>query len=354
MSMTITTEKKVKIASVAGLIGLTVAIHYGWLLEPIFGESHWIHAIHGRFCYIPIVVAATFFGMRGGLAAAAAVSALVMPFVLSGEHTGHELAGELVEIVFYFAIAILSGALTDRERTSRRRNEETQLQLERSHKLSMVGQMAAGVAHEIKNPLASIKGGVEIICSDSTADSERQEFREIVGREIKRIDGTVQEFLEFARPRQSHPEEIDFSEVVAAGVRQLENQASSAGVTIAQTSGAGVMVSADREKIHQVVLNLLLNAIDASTDGGKIEVSVSTNGNSTATLIVRDYGQGVDSADTERIFEPFYTSKPKGSGLGLAVVKSIVEGHHGTVELGTTDGPGALFRVTLPLCKVNQ
>lgn len=354
MSMTETTEKKVKIASVAGLIGLTVTIHYGWLLEPVFGVSHWIHAIHGRFCYIPIVVAATFFGMRGGLLAAATVSVLVMPFVISGDKTDHNLAGELVEILFYFAIAILTGALTDRERISRRRHEQTQLQLERSHKLSMVGQMAAGVAHEIKNPLASIKGGVEIICSDSTADYERQEFREIVGREIKRIDGTVQEFLEFARPRPSHPEEIDLSEVVAAGVRQLENQAFSAGVTIAQTSSSGVIVSADREKIHQVVLNLLLNAIDASTDGGKIDVNVSANSDTTAALTVRDYGQGIDTADTERIFEPFYTSKPKGSGLGLAIVKSIVESHQGTVELGITSGPGALFRVTLPLCKGNR
>lgn len=354
MSITEITEKRIKIASVAGLIGLTVAIHYGWLLEPIFGESHWIHAIHGRFCYIPIVVAATFFGMRGGLLAAATVSALVMPFVLSGERTDHNLAAEIVEILFYFAIAILTGALTDRECSSRRRHEQTQLQLERSHKLSMVGQMAAGVAHEIKNPLASIKGGVEIICSDSIGEAERQEFREIVGREIKRIDGTVQEFLEFARPRLSHPEEIDLSEVVAAGVRQLENQASSAGVTIAQTSDSGVIVSADREKIHQVVLNLLLNSVDASTDGGKIDVNVSVTTDATATLSVRDYGQGVDTADTERIFEPFYTSKHKGSGLGLAIVKSIVESHHGTVELGTAHGLGALFRVTLPLSKVNR
>ncbi|MDH3889632.1 MAG: ATP-binding protein [candidate division Zixibacteria bacterium] len=349
-----TTDNKVKIVSVAGLIGLTVGIHYGWLLEPLFGESHWIHAIHGRFCYIPIVVAATFFGMRGGLWAAAAISALVMPFVLSGEHTDHNLAGEIVEILFYFAIAILTGALTDRERISRRRHEQAQLQLERSHKLSMVGRMAAGVAHEIKNPLASIKGGVEIICSDSTGNDERQEFRDIVGSEIKRIDGTVQEFLDFARPRESQPEEIDLSEVVAAGVRQIESQASSAGVTVAHISGSGVVVSADREKIHQVLLNLLLNAIDASVKGGKINVNVSAVNDSAATMTVRDFGQGVNSADSERIFEPFYTSKTKGSGLGLAIVKSIVESHQGTVELGTVSGPGALFRVTLPLSKVNR
>jgi signal transduction histidine kinase len=102
------------------------------------------------------------------------------------------------------------------------------------------------------------------------------------------------------------------------------------------------------------VLNLLLNAIDVSAAGGRIDVSVSANNNANATLTVRDYGQGVDTADRERIFEPFYTSKPKGSGLGLAIVKSIVESHQGTVDLGTTSGSGALFRVTLPLCKVNR
>jgi signal transduction histidine kinase len=347
------TEKRAKILSIAGVIGLTVGIHYGWILEPIFGQSHWIHAIHGRFCYIPIVIAASFFGMRGGLIVAATISALVMPYILGGDQSEHNLAGEFVELVFYFAIAILAGALTDRERSIRRKQEQTQLQLERSHKLSMVGQMAAGVAHEIKNPLASIKGGVEILCSDATSDDERREFREIVTREIRRIDSTVKEFLDFAKPRESRLEKINLAEVVTAAVKQLEGQAGKGGVTITQAADPTLTVSADREKIHQVVLNLLLNAIDASANRGTIDVTTRATNDDRAELIVRDYGKGIEPSEAERVFEPFYTKKTSGSGLGLAIVKSIVESHNGWVDLQAAPGGGAEFRVILPLVKEN-
>jgi signal transduction histidine kinase len=347
--MAIVTETRIKILSIAGVVALTVGIHYGWILEPIFGQSHWIHAIHGRFCYIPIVIAASFFGMRGGLWVAAVISALVLPYILGTDQSEHNRAGEYVEIVFYFAIAVLAGALTDRERRSRRRQEQTQLQLERSHKLSMVGQMAAGVAHEIKNPLASIKGGVEILCSDSTADEERSEFREIVTREIRRIDNTVKEFLDFARPRESRMEPVDLAEVTAAAVKQLETQAGTAGIRMVRSSEAKVMIRADREKIHQVVLNLLLNAIDVSAAGDVVEVTAGVNGRGQAELTVRDHGPGIDPAEAERIFEPFYTRKSAGSGLGLAIVKSIVESHRGDVSFKPAAGGGVVFAVTLPL-----
>ena len=274
------TEKYAKMLSIAGVIGLTVGIHYGWILEPIFGQSHWIYAIHGRFCYIPIVIAASFFGMRGGL-------------------------------------------------------------------------IAAGVAHEIKNPLASIKGGVEILCSDATSDDEREEFREIVTSEIRRIDGTVKEFLDFAKPRESRLEKINLTEVVAAAVRQLEGQVDKGGVTISQRADSTLTVSADREKIHQVVLNLLLNAIDASANGDTIDVTTRATDDDRAELIVRDYGKGIDPSEAERVFEPFYTRKPSGSGLGLAIVKSIVESHNGWVSLQAAPGGGAEFRVILPLIKEN-
>ncbi len=274
------TEKYAKILSIAGVIGLTVGIHYGWILEPIFGQSHWIHAIHGRFCYIPIVIAASFFGMRGGL-------------------------------------------------------------------------IAAGVTHEIKNPLVSIKGGVEILCSDATSDDEREEFREIVTSEIRRIDGTVKEFLDFAKPRESRLEKINLTEVVAAAVRQLEGQVDKGGVTISQRADSTLTVSADREKIHQVVLNLLLNAIDASANGDTIDVTTRATDDDRAELIVRDYGKGIDPSEAERVFEPFYTRKPSGSGLGLAIVKSIVESHNGWVSLQAAPGGGAEFRVILPLIKEN-
>ncbi|MCK4460272.1 MAG: ATP-binding protein, partial [candidate division Zixibacteria bacterium] len=195
--------------------------------------------------------------------------------------------------------------------------------------------------------------GVEIICSDATSYDEREEFREIVSREIRRIDGTVKEFLDFAKPRESRLEKINLTEVVTAAVKQLEGQAGEGGVTISQTADPTLTVSADREKIHQVVLNLLLNAIDASANGDTIDVTTRATNDDRAELIVRDYGKGIEPSEIERVFEPFYTRKPSGSGLGLAIVKSIVESHSGWVDLQAAPGGGAEFRVILPLVKEN-
>ena len=105
------TETRLKIGLIGLAMAITVGIHYGLILEPIFGQSHWVHALHGRFCYIPIVVAAVWFGLRGGLITAASISLLVLPYILGGQHTAHNLAGEMVELIFYFAIAVNHGFL---------------------------------------------------------------------------------------------------------------------------------------------------------------------------------------------------------------------------------------------------
>ena len=128
-------HKSTKVGILMGIIALTLGIHYGWLIEPIFGHIHWVHAIHGRFCYIPIVIAAIWFGTRGGFLVAAIISILVMPYIIGANLEAHSLADEFTEIVFYFAIALLSGALIDRELRARKRAQDARLQLERSQKL---------------------------------------------------------------------------------------------------------------------------------------------------------------------------------------------------------------------------
>lgn len=337
-----------KVTIVGGIIALTLGVHYGWVLEPLFGDHHWIHAIHGRLCYIPIVVAAVWFGLRGGLWTATIVSVMVIPYIFLSDLGAHNLAGELTEIIFYYAIATLTGALIGRELQLRRKNQEAQLQLENSQKLSMVGQMAAGVAHEIKNPIASIKGAIEILCDGSTPEKDKDEFRQIVGKETQRIDRTLKDFLEFARPREPRFERLNLSDTVKAGVRQIEANASRVGITLSHSIEPDVYVRGDAEKIHQVMLNLLLNAIEASPGGGRIEVGVSREKNG-ATITVRDHGKGIPDDIADRIFDPFYTTKSSGSGLGLAIVRQIVENHGGSVGIDESGSGGTTFRVRLPL-----
>lgn len=339
---------KTKIIFLIGATAFTVAVHYGWILEPLFGQTHWGHAVHGRLCYIPIVIAASWFGLRGGLCAAGTISVLVLPFVIKSAANSHNLAGEMAEIVFYFAIAVLIGALVEREFKSRRRQQEAQLQIERSQKLSMVGQLAAGVAHEIKNPLASIKGAADILTDDDTTATDRKEFKEILQNEIKRIDATVTEFLEFARPKETRLQKLDLTKTVRATVRQIEAYAERAGISIETDLQKGVIVIGDHGKLHQMTLNLLLNATQASREGSSISAELTEADGTGARLTISDSGSGIKEADLNRVFEPFYTTKSSGTGLGLAVVKDIVDGHSGVISVESEAGQGTSVTVTFP------
>ena len=280
-----------KLGTLAAAIVITVSIHYGWILVPLFGHSPWVHAIHSRLCYIPIVMAAAWFGLRGGLITAATISLMILPFILWSNNPHMEPSSEWVEIVFYFGIGGLIGLLVDRERRIRARQEETALQLERSQRLSMMGQMAASVAHEIKNPLASIKGAVEIINSPATSTDERREFEGIVVGEIGRIDRTVREFLDFGRPREIALQRADLSAVVTAAAKQMERQVTDKGLELITMIESDIIAEIDGERIHQLVLNLLLNAIEASTAGGAIEITLERTSDNIANHLSKRSGQ---------------------------------------------------------------
>jgi signal transduction histidine kinase len=336
-----------KLSILSGIIAITVAIHYGWVIEPIFGHSSLAHAIHSRLCYIPIVVAASWYGFRGGTLAALAISILIQPYIFLLNNPHINVTGELVEIVFYFAIGSMTGAIIDRESEIRKRQEETQLHLERSHKLSLIGQMAAGVAHEIKNPLASIKGAVEIMGGDQASDAEKKEFQGIVIKEIKRIDAAVAEFLDYARPREIKMQDVNLSEIVRRSCRQLENQIEKASLKLSLNIAENVRISADAEKIHQALLNLTLNAIEASSAGGEIKIELRPS-QAEVILTVADNGSGISESDKDKIFDPFFTTKAGGSGLGLPIVKSIIERHNGRIELESQPGRGTKVLIRFP------
>ena len=343
-----------KIFLIAGTTVFTLALHYGWLVEPIFGHVHWVHAIHARLCYIPIVMAASWFGLRGGLYTASVISVLVFPLVVGAVDSPHDFANEMTEIVFYFAIAILIGVLVEREFAARRRQQEAQLQMERSHKLSLVGQLAAGVAHEIKNPLASIKGAADILTDDDTSGADREEFKGILRNEVKRIDATVGEFLEFARAKETKLEKLDLSQTLRATLRQIEAQAKRHGLSIEAKLQEGIVVNGDSEKLHQMILNLILNAIQASREGDAIRVTLNNRNDNTVRLAIADSGTGISEAAMERVFDPFFTTKSSGAGLGLAVVKDIVDSHFGDIVIESKEGRGTTVKVTLPCTQVED
>ncbi len=341
-------DKRAKLVILVVITSLTIAIHYGWLTEWLFGHVHWMHALHGRFCYIPIVIAASWFGLRGGVISAATICALILPY-LSGSNTEEGgMSLELVEIFFYFAIGTLMGALVDREMLGRQKHEKMQIQLERSQRLSLIGQMAAGVAHEIKNPLASIKGALEILGDHKVAKLDQDEFREIGFKEVKRIDSTISEFLEFARPKETKKQKLDLSASLESSLKQLQPQVAKAGMQLQASIDPGVHVQGDQEKLHQVILNLLLNAVEASQVGDSIAISLASNGSGEIVLTISDSGNGMTPLEIGHAFDPFYTTKITGTGLGLSIVKSILEAHDGRIEIASELHKGTRVTVTLP------
>jgi signal transduction histidine kinase len=341
-------KNSTKLYILTGVVALTLSVHYGWLIEPFFGHVHWLHAVHSRFCYIPIVVAAAWFGLRGGLLTALIISLAILPYVFNSNLEAHSIADEITEIVFYFAIALLAGGLIEREFRARKKAEDIRLQLEQSHKLSLVGQIAAGVAHEIKNPLASIKGAVEILCDDTTSANDREEFKSIVQKEVKRINGSVADFLEFARPSETRLHEIKLDEIVRSTIKQVQPQARKNDITIVSQLEEQVKILGDEEKVHQVMLNLLLNAVDASQTASSVIVVLQTDNNS-ALISIQDSGKGISDENAARIFEPFFTTKTSGTGLGLAIAKNIVERHGGKISLSNNSKGGAVAEIMFPL-----
>lgn len=175
----------------------------------------------------------------------------------------------------------------------------------------------------------------------------------IVLKEVKRIDSSVTDFLEFGRPSDTKMSEINLTDIIRSSLRQVKPQIRKRGISIVDRIENSVAAMGDEEKIHQVLLNLLLNAIDESPDGSSILVSLQL-ANGEVIISIKDTGCGITEENATRVFEPFFTTKPAGTGLGLAIAKSIVDRHHGQIHLMNAPGGGAVAEIRLPLASARK
>jgi signal transduction histidine kinase len=223
------------------------------------------------------------------------------------------------------------------------RNQE---QLLRSQKLASVGQVAAGVAHEINNPLGVILGYVKLMRrKPGTADDEGLRVIEDEAVQCQRV---VQGLLDLARTPTLVPEPVDLGALTLECVERLLASDRSGGVGIDTAKvQRGVMATGDEMRLKQVVTNLLLNAVEASSSGQSIVIEVRREG-ARALLAVHDMGQGMSEETRRHVFEPFFTTKTGGTGLGLAVAHAVVDAHHGEIRLEPAEGGGTRAVVLLP------
>ncbi len=226
---------------------------------------------------------------------------------------------------------------------------DTEEQLRRADRLSALGELSAGMAHEIRNPLGSIRGTAEILREGIARDDKRFEFAEILVKEVDRLEGVVRDFLNFARPTDQELKSVPVCEALQEVVTLTRQQALKSNVVINLETAAGTkQASGDFEQYKQAFLNLVLNALQVMPQGGRLDIGCQEQ-EDVLRVTFSDSGPGIPAELQDRIFNPFYTTRSEGTGLGLAITHRIIDGHGGKLSVDSRPGEGATFIVDLPL-----
>jgi two-component system sensor histidine kinase PilS (NtrC family) len=223
----------------------------------------------------------------------------------------------------------------------------------RKQRLAAVGEMAAGIAHEIRNPLASLRGSIQILRDELTLTDEQAQLMDIVLRESERLNETIRSFLSYARPQRPAAIRVDVARMLRDTAVLLRNSADVLEThTIAvQTTAPEVWCDADENQLRQIVWNLATNGLRAMPDGGRLTLVAERDPAAERPLVIRvdDEGVGIPAEELEALFQPFHGNFPRGTGLGLAIVHRIVSDHDGEVHIASTPGQGTSVSVTLPM-----
>jgi two-component system sensor histidine kinase HydH len=362
-----------RVLIVALLLALCSAGH---LLTPSRHVA--VHDFLFKATYLPIILAGLWFGIKGGLATSVATTALYFLHVehqLGGGLFGMNL-GHTLDILLYNGIALVTGALAEAQHRARRRAErlaqertrlneqleasyqalqgrtedllDTEEELRRADRLATLGEMAASLAHEIRNPLSGLSGAAQVLCRQDVAPETREEFGAIVRKETEQLNRVIHEFLAFTRAQHDQSREEDLAELMQRAVESVKTEAVRRGVAVVVDVPEPVRVETTPILLEHVLLALLRNAVEAMPDGGTVTLSGGT-GSDGLVVAVRDMGAGIAPEAEARVFEPFFTTKEEGVGLGLFIARRIVRGLGGELSVSSEAGRGAEFLIRLPL-----
>lgn len=326
-------------------------------------SMHWLYVLQ-RLYYLPIVIAGLSWGWRASLAVVILAGAFFVvgtPGIWTVPPV--DVLDQCLEVLVFLVVGLVTGMLRDRQkrhedtlrRTTQRLNsvyrelQENFERMKRAERLYALGQLSAGLAHEIRNPLASIEGAAMVVQRESHSEERRREFLEIIKKECRRLNRLLSSFLDFAKPRQPHLQAVDVDALLDSVILLARHAKGDGCVRFEKQVQPGLpTIECDPEQLKQVLLNLTMNAVQAMPDGGTVSLAARESETRLA-IDVQDSGTGVDPSNLERIFDPFFTTKEAGTGLGLSVAHQIVTQHGGTLTVAQNSTPGAIFKISLPL-----
>jgi two-component system sensor histidine kinase HydH len=367
-----------KFVRVAGKAGPPVAVLFKIALATVLinhtGDSAAINSDYYPIYYLPVMTAAMYFGPIGTLLWTLAASAAYSSNLYQAQHsftiTADSISELLMRVLFFFFVAMtvnrfvmqyrmqvrsyqeLSETLSEANHSLKLAQEEAQ----RAERLAALGQLSAGLAHEIRNPLGIIKGSAEILVQKlGSGDELAKELSGYIYTEVNRVSALVSRFLDFARPSQLDLAAVDLAPVLERCLKVISDSGACAHVSVKREFAQGLpKVMLDQDLTDQVFTNLLMNACEAMGERGgdlwvRLRAADEKNREAGVVVEIEDSGPGVAQEMKEQIFNPFVTTKKSGVGLGLAIVSKIVDAHGGSVKLISESGRGACFRVTFPV-----
>jgi two-component system sensor histidine kinase HydH len=327
------------------------------------GQREWLYILQ-RLYYIPVLLAGLVMGWRGGLGIAllaGAAFAIGTPSIWTVSRV--DALDQCLETCVFCLVGGLSGALTDRYRkqetnlrrtTNQLRGAHQELEsnfekMKRAERIYALAQLSAGLAHEIRTPLASLEGAAALVQRETQSEERRREFLDIIQKESRRLNRLLTTFLEFARPKQPDLQRVEIGEVLDSVILLVRHARDTSRLELRKQIEPGLpTLECDPERLKQVLLNLITNASQAMPHGGTVLLEAQRNGTS-IDIDVHDQGGGIDEENLERIFDPFFTTKESGTGLGLSVAHQIVSQHQGMLTIVRNSPQGVTVRVSLPL-----
>jgi two-component system, NtrC family, sensor histidine kinase HydH len=348
------------------VLWIVLKLVLGYLLV---GYTRAIESTFWLVLLLPVVSAATAFGIVGTLvftflAGVAYLSFLFYVNLSRFTLEWPEISILLSRVTFLAMVGILANTLAEDLRAQSEKNRRTAEQLaqaneqlqkaeeavRRSDRLAALGQLSAGLAHELRNPLGTIKASAEML--QRTVSSENEVAREVSGfivSEVDRTNSLITRFLDFARPLQLRLDTADLSQTLDRAVAAAERE--TPRIAIYKNYAPEIPAFPfDAELLERVFFNLILNAAQATAPGGAVTVKTREAGGAVEVAVI-DRGSGIDPKNRNDIFNPFFTTKPQGVGLGLAIVSKIVDQHGGKITVESEPGKGSVFRVFLPMAR---